>query len=84
VGDKSKTISLKELSLREDFYLEDVFYAVKEATDEFDLLERFRRICCDPIELDKVSKSPMYIRFTVTDAMGNTNYLKFKTKKENT
>lgn len=82
VDGKSKTVSLKELNLREDFYLEDVFYAVKEAIDVNDLLQRLQRILCDTVEIDPTDTKTT--RFTIVDACGNTNYLKFKpVKKEN-
>ena len=77
---KSKTLSLRDLCLRDEFYLEDVFYAVKDAIDEEDLLGRLCRIIWDPIELEKIT--PENIRFLVTDTYGNTNYLKMKRKKE--
>lgn len=76
VDGKSKTVSLKELNLREDFYLEDIFYAVKEALDANDLLNRFKRILCDEVELD--TESTQCLRFIITDFEGNTNYIKFK------
>ena len=79
-GDKSKTLSLRELCLREEYDLEAVFHAVRDAVDEQDLLIRFRRLSCDLIELDTTSAS--YIRFVVTDAYGNINYLKFKKRRE--
>ena len=78
-GDEYKTKSLRELCLREEFDLEAVFYAVRDAIDEKDLLIRIRRICCDQIELD--TTSALYIRFVVTDVYGNTNYLKFKKRR---
>lgn len=81
VDGKSKTVSLKELNLREDFYLEDVFYAVKEAADIYDLTFRLKRILHDQIELD--TEDPDNPRFTITDVRGNVNYLKLKPKKEN-
>ena len=80
VGDKSKTLSLRDLCLRDEFCLEDVFRVVKEATDEQDLLCRIRRICCDIIEPDH--EKPGYIRFKVMDIYGNTNFLKFKKRKD--
>ena len=79
-GDKSRTISLRELCLRSEYDLENVFHAVRDAEDTQDLLCRLRRLSCDQIEFDQ--ESPTYIRFTVIDVMGNTNYLKFKKKKE--
>ena len=79
-GNKSKTISLRELDLREEFDLEAIFHAVRDAIDEQDLLCRIRRISCDLIELDTTSAS--YVRFIVTDVCGNTNYLKFKKRRE--
>ena len=76
VNGKSKTVSLKDLNLREDFYLEDVFYAVKDAIDENDLLERFKRILCDEVEIDV--ESTKCLRFIITDIAGNKTYIKFK------
>jgi hypothetical protein len=80
VDGTGKTVSLRDMCLREPFELEDIFYAVKEATDEKDLLCRIRRISCDQIDHDNTT--PSYIRFVVTDACGNKNYLKFKIRKE--
>ena len=77
---KSITVSLRDLCLREECELEDVFYVVKDAIDTNDLLCRLRRICCDCLEFE--SETPEYIRFTVVDVYGNTNYLKFRKKKE--
>lgn len=78
----SRTVSLKELNLREYCFLEDVFYAVRDAVDMEDLLSRFRRIICDPVELD--TTDPKNPRFVITDATGNTNYIRLKpAKKEN-
>lgn len=79
-GDKSKTISLRELCLRNDVDLEAVFYAARDAEDTKDLLCRLRRLSCDQIDFDQETNN--YIRFTVIDVEGNTNYLKFKIKKE--
>jgi hypothetical protein len=76
VDGKSKTVSLKELNLREEYYLEDIFYAVKEAIDADDLLNRFKRIISDDVELD--AEYTKYLRFIITDLTGNKNYLKFK------
>jgi hypothetical protein len=79
-GGKSKTLSLRELCLKDEIDLESVFHAVRDAVDTHDLLCRFRRISCDVIELDQ--ETDAYIRFTVLDVCGNTNYLKFRKKKE--
>lgn len=76
---KSKTISLRELCLRDDVDLESVFYAARDAEDTQDLLGRLRRLSCDTIELDHETEH--YIRFTVIDVTGNTNYLKFRKRK---
>lgn len=74
------TLSLRDLCLREGFDLEDIFYAVKDATDPGDLLFRLRRIVHESIEFD--SETASFIVFTVTDAYGNNNCLKLKKKKE--
>lgn len=80
-GDKSKTVSLRELCLRDDADLEAIFHAVRDAVDTKDLLDRLSRVCCDPIDFEQ--ETDKYIRFTVLDVMnGKTNYLKFKKRKE--
>ena len=76
----SETISLRELGLKKDVEFESVFHAIKDIEDSQDLLIRFRRLSCDTIEYDHETDS--YIRFTVVDARGNTNYLKFRIRKE--
>ena len=82
VEGKSKTVPLRELCLRDEYYLEDVFYAVKEAIDENDLLSRFKRILCDEVEID--AEATKCLRFIITDITGNKNYLKFKAvRKDN-
>ena len=80
-GDKSKTISLRELGLNKDVEFEALFSAIKDVEDSQDLLVRFRRLSCDTIEYDHETDS--YIRFTVVDARGQKNYLKFRIRKEN-
>ena len=79
-GDKSRTISLRELCLREGFEIESIFYAVKDAQHPTDLLCRLRALICDPVEFDK--ETPYYVRFTIVDVTGRTNYLKFNRRKE--
>lgn len=79
-GDRSRTLSLRDLCLREEFDLEDVFHAVRDAVDAEDMLIRLRRISCDEIILD--TSSSAYIRFLVTDVLGNQHYLKCKKRKE--
>jgi hypothetical protein len=81
-GDSAyRTISLRNLCLREEVEFEAVFHAVRDAIDETDLLDRFRRICCDQVELDPEEHSSTYIRFIITDVYGNTNYLKFRKRR---
>lgn len=80
-GSKSRTISLRELCLRDDADLEVIFHAVRDAESTQDLLDRFRRICCDPVELHEENEK--YIMFTVLDVInGKTNYLKFRRKQD--
>lgn len=79
-GDRNKTISLRELCLRDEFDLEAIFHAVRDAVDAHDLLCRIRRISCDVVEFDQ--ETDAYVRFTVLDVCGHTNYLKFKKRKE--
>lgn len=73
---KSSTISLRELCLRDEYSLEDIFHAVKDATDELDLLMRLQRLIHDRLYLD--TSSANYLRMVVVDVQGNTNYLKFR------
>ena len=80
VGDKSRTVPMKEMNLRDEYYLEDVFYAVKDAVDEHDLLTRLKRILHDEVEID--TSETKCLRFVITDAHGNTNYIKFKPVKK--
>jgi hypothetical protein len=76
---KNITLSLRELCLKEEFDLESVFHAVRDAVDSQDLLDRFRRIMCDPVRFE--TETDKYIRFEVLDVHGNINYLKFKIKR---
>jgi hypothetical protein len=76
---KSSTISLRELCLREEHSLEDIFRAVKDANDELDLLMRLQRLVLDKLCLDTSSAS--YIRIVVVDVNGQTNYLKFRKRR---
>ena len=78
--DKSKTLSLRDLCLREEKKgLEAVFYTVRDAINTDNLLESFKSLCCENIELE--SENDSYIRFVITDIYDNINYLKFKKKK---
>lgn len=79
-NDKNTSISLRELSLRDEYDLENIFQAVKEATDAKDLLCRFRRMLWD--EVDFGQETEEHIRFVVTDIRGNKNNLKFKKRKD--
>ena len=77
--DKSKTLSLRDLCLREEGQgLEKVFYTVRDAVNTDNLLESFQNLCCEKIDLDNETES--YIRFIITDAYDNINYLKFQKK----
>lgn len=79
-NDTSKTISLRELCLRDEFDLESIFVAAKDFVDEHDLLVRFRRMCWDEIDLDAVTQ--FYIRFRITTVDGKINFLKFTLRKD--
>ena len=81
-GESSKTLSLRDLHLRDvyDPDLETIFYTVRDAVNTEDLLSRFQRLCSDSVEFD--CETDAYIRFTVTDDCGNTNYLKFRKRGE--
>lgn len=79
-GDKSRTLPLRELCLREDVDLEAVFYAVRDAVDERDLLYRLQRICSDRVEFEVTSD--YFVRFIIFDSVRNQiNYLKFNKKR---
>lgn len=76
---KRSTISLRYLIMREEFDIDAIFSAAKEATDAEDLLERVRRLVYNTVEFD--CDNMQYIRFKVIDLWGHTNYLKFKKGK---
>ena len=81
-NDKSKTLSLRKLQLKElyknDF--ETIFYTVRDAEDTCGLLEKFGMICCEQFEF--VFEDVARIIFEVIDFYGNINYLSFIKKKE--
>ena len=77
--EKRDTLSLRDFCLREGFELKDIFYAVRDAANEQELLDALQRMCYEHIELE--CDKPSYIRFTVVDAYDNTNYLKLKKTK---
>ena len=79
-AETSTTLSLRNLHLRDDLDLEAVFHAVRDAIDVADLLARFRRLLFESVEFE--SEKPGYIRFTIHDLQGNTNYIKFKKGRE--
>ena len=78
-AEKNRTLSLRELNLREEYDLEAIFYAVRDAVDAQDLLERIQRIVFEEVEFDK--DEPSFIRFVVHDCNGRTNYLKFRKER---
>jgi hypothetical protein len=79
-AEKNKTLSLRELNLKEEFDLESIFYAVRDAIDAEDLLERIQRLVFEEVEFDQEDSA--FIRFVVHDNNGKTNYLKFRKRKE--
>ena len=77
--DKRYTLSLRDFCLHEGFELKDIFYAVKDASDAYELLDVLHCMCYEHIELE--CDEPSYIRFTVVDAYDNINYLKLNKAK---
>ena len=79
---KNKTLSLYNLSLRGHYEceLKTIFNVARISVDSKDLLKNFQNICDEHIELHY--ETPYYIRFLVSDAYGNTNYLKFQKSKD--
>ena len=77
---KNRTLSLRELNLRDDLDLEVIFHAVRDAIDTQDLLDRLQRAVWEKIEFDQETSN--YIRFKVYDNDGNTNFLKFRKERD--
>ena len=78
--EKSVTLSLRDFCLHEGFELKDIFYAVKDAANSQELLNRFREMCYDFFEL--LEETDSYIVFSVVDVYENTNYLKLQKIKK--
>ena len=80
--EKREPLPLRDFCLRDGFELKDIFYAVRDAADAGELLDVFRSMFYEQIELE--CDDPSQIKFTVIDAYDNTNYLKLKkTKNKN-
>lgn len=73
---KNRTLHLRDLSLLEEFDLESIFYAARDAIDAQDLLARLSRLIWEKIEFEQETEA--FVMFKVYDCKGNTNYLKFK------
>ena len=78
--EKSETLSLRDFCLHEGFELKDIFYAVKDAANSQELLNRFREMCYETFEL--LEETVSYIEFSVVDVYENTNYLKLQKIKK--
>ena len=80
--DKNKTLSLRDLCLREEYDkgLETVFYAIHDALDTQELLVSLKRLCHESIEL--FEENDRYVVFEIMDAYDRINYLKIKKQGE--
>ena len=79
---KSRTLSLRSLCMKdENNGLEAIFFVTNDTNDAQDLLDKLSKLIYEQLELEIDNLS--YIRFKVTDAYGNTNYLKFQKQKNN-
>ena len=71
-------LSLSNLSLQKNCFLEDIFDSVEDAEDFDQLTVYLKRIIAQRFEVDRVTDR--YIRYKVYDSFGNMDYLKIKIK----
>jgi hypothetical protein len=72
-------LSLSDLTLHKDCFLEDIFDSVEDAQDFDQLTTYLKRVIAQPFEVDRVKDR--YIRYKVYDPFGNMDYLKIKIKR---
>ena len=72
-------LSLSNLTLQKDCFLEDIFDSVEDAEDFDQLTKYLKRVIAQPLLVDRVTDR--YIRYKVYDNMGNMDYLKIKVKR---
>ena len=72
-------LSLSNLILHKDCFLEDIFDSVEDAEDFDQLTKYLRRVIAQPFLVDRVTDR--YIRYKVYDNCGNMDYLKIKIKR---
>ena len=72
-------LSLSNLTLQKDCYLEDIFDCVEDAEDFDQLTTYLKRVIGQRFEVDRVKDR--YIRYKVYDSCGNMDYLKIKIKR---
>ena len=71
--------SLTNLVLHPRMFVEDIFDAVEDSANFEELDKRLRKIINEPLVIDRVTNR--YIRYTITDPLGNIRYLKIRVKE---
>ena len=71
--------SLANLVLHPRMSVEDIFDAVEDSANFEELDKRLRKIINEPLVIDRVTNR--YIRYTITDPLGNVRYLKIRVKE---
>ena len=71
-------LSLSNLLLEKDCFLEDIFDCVEDAEDFDQLTKYLKRVIAQRFEVDRITER--YIRYKVYDRCGNMDYLKIKIK----
>ena len=71
-------LSLSNLVLQKDRFMEDIFDCVEDAEDFDQLTVYLRRVIAQRFEVDRITDR--YIRYKVYDSFGNMDYLKIKVK----
>lgn len=72
-------LSLSNLLLQKDCFLEDIFDSIEDAEDFDQLTVYLKRVIAQPLLVDRITDR--YIRYKVYDNMGNMDYLKIKIKR---
>lgn len=72
-------LSLSNLTLQKDCFLEDIFDSVEDAENFTQLTVYLARIIAHRFEVDRVTDR--YIRYKIYDSCGNMDYLKIKIKR---
>jgi hypothetical protein len=72
--------SLGNLLLHDGKYVEDIFDAIEDSENFYELTIALRKVINQPLTVDRVTDR--YIRYIVTTPFGGREYLKIKIKEK--